>query len=99
MDICPKCGLPKEICVCEKIEGLGRKIEVKRQQAKFKKIVTIVKGIGKSEIDKIAKELKKKLACGGTVKDDIIILQGDHTQKIKNILVSLGYDEKEITVD
>jgi translation initiation factor 1 len=98
MEICPVCGLPKELCVCKRIEEEGRKIEVSVRQAKFRKFITVVKGISKDEIEKVAKELKKKLACGGTVKNDEIILQGDHKAKIKSILLSLGYDEKEISI-
>jgi translation initiation factor 1 len=99
MEICPVCGLPKELCVCEKIEEAERKIEVSIKQAKFKKLVTVVKGIGEKEIEKVAKELKKRLACGGTIKNGEIILQGDHKSKIKAILLSLGYNEKEISID
>lgn len=99
MEICPNCGLPKEICVCERIESEERKIEVKVEQAKFKKVITVIKGIGKNEIERVAKELKRKLACGGTVKNDSIILQGNHKARIKELLTSLGYDEKKITID
>ncbi len=98
MEICQVCGLPKELCACERIEQAERKIEVSVRQAKFRKLVTVVKGVREKEIEKIAKELKKRLACGGTIKNNEIILQGDHTAKIKNVLLSLGYDEKEISI-
>jgi translation initiation factor 1 len=48
------------------------------------------------DIRKIAKALKNELACGGTYKDDVIELQGDHTKKIKPILVRLGFNEESI---
>jgi translation initiation factor 1 len=99
MEICPVCGLPKELCACTRIEEAERKIEVSVKQAKFKKLVTVVKGVNEKDIEKVAKELKRKLACGGTVKNNEIILQGDHKSKIKNILLSLGYNEKEISID
>jgi translation initiation factor 1 len=44
------------------------------------KTVTIVKGLhtyGSARLEAIAKELKLKLACGGTVKDGLIEIQGD----------------------
>jgi len=47
-------------------------------------------------IKSIAKSLKNELACGGTDKNGIIELQGDHTKKIKDILVSLGFDRESI---
>ena len=41
-------------------------------------------------------ELKKKLACGGTIKDNLIELQGHHKKKIKPILIAHGYREEMI---
>ncbi|MEJ2267945.1 MAG: stress response translation initiation inhibitor YciH, partial [Nanoarchaeota archaeon] len=37
-----------------------------------------------------------ELACGGTYKGNSIELQGDHRNKIKEILVKLGFDEESI---
>ena len=39
----------------------------------------------------IAKELKSELACGGTVKDSMIELQGDHIKKVKEKLIKMGF--------
>jgi len=47
---------------------------------------------------KILKELKTRLACGGTIKDGIIELQGNHKEKAKSILVRLGFSEEQIEV-
>lgn len=96
-EICPKCGLPREICVCGAIEKEVEKIKVYVTKAKFKKLVTIVAGIDKNDIEAIGRELKRRLACGGTAKGGQIILQGNHKAKIKQILVSLGYPEENIT--
>lgn len=96
-DICPKCGLPRELCVCGAIEKEVEKIKVYVTKAKFKKLVTVVEGIDKNDIESVGKELKRRLACGGTAKDGRIILQGDHKAKIKRILVSLGYPEENIS--
>ena len=49
------------------------------------------------DVKKIAKALKEELACGGTFKDNIVELQGDHTKKVKQILVKLGFDEESIS--
>ena len=58
MEICQVCGLPKELCACERIEQAERKIEVSVRQAKFRKLVTVVKGVREKEIEKIANEEK-----------------------------------------
>ncbi len=90
--VCPKCGLPKELCVCDVLEKQETKnIEVYKTKKKFKKLVTIVEGIEKDRLHETTKKLKQKLACGGTIKDGMIVLQGDHLKKIKDALVSIGY--------
>ena len=66
-DICPNCGLPKELCVCNILDReTESKIKVFTKKAKFDKYVTVVEGISLDEIDKTAKSLKRILACGGT---------------------------------
>ena len=94
MEICPKCGLPKQACVCEQIVKGSQRIRITTDKKRYGKIVTIVTGF-ESDIDikKIAKSLKNGLACGGTYKENMIELQGDHRKKIKEILVRLGFDE------
>jgi translation initiation factor 1 len=46
----------------------------------------------------ISKELKRKLACGGTFKNGKIELQGNHKERVKQLMVSLGFDENLIEV-
>lgn len=97
MDICPKCGLPKQACVCEEIAKSEQRIQLTTTKKKFGKVVTLVSGIEKGiDIKKIAKDLKAELGCGGTVKDNVIELQGDHIRKIKPILIRLGFSESSI---
>jgi len=98
-DICPKCGLPLDICACEALEKEEAvRIKVYTTKMKFGKLVTLVEGLSNEDLVKTAKDLKRKLACGGTAKDGRIVLQGDHKAKVKGILVGLGYHEKSIDV-
>jgi translation initiation factor 1 len=100
MDICPKCGLPTQACVCEDIAKSEQQIHVSIAKRKFGKIMTLVSGFDKSlDIKKIAKDLKEYLGCGGTVKDGEIELQGDHRKKIKAALVAAGFEEDSIISD
>lgn len=61
---------------------------------------TIIEGINEKDVDlnSLAKELKTKLACGGTVKDNRIELQGDHREKILEILAKMGYEAENIDI-
>lgn len=99
MEVCAKCGLPKDLCVCEVLQKEGSKvIKVTTDRAKFGKFVTVVAGVDKQYLKKTLKDLKTGLACGGTLRDDAIILQGDHKKRIKALLVKLGYPEDSIRV-
>lgn len=84
-------------CICDQIQKSSQRIKVTNDKKRYGKIVTIVSGFDNSiDIKKIAKELKSELACGGTIKNKEIELQGDHTKKIKPILVKLGFDEESV---
>ena len=96
-DICPKCGLPKNLCICEQIAKEQQKIKIRVDHRRFRKTVTLVSGLGKDvDIEGLTKQLKKRLACGGTAKKGIIILQGDHLKKVKILLLAEGFKEELI---
>ena len=97
-EICPKCGLPQELCVCESIAKETQKIEVTTEKKKFGKVYTVIKGIDQKEIDikALLKRLKSKFACGGTVKDGNVELQGNHKSKVKDMLVESGFSPESI---
>lgn len=99
-EICPKCGLPLDLCVCETIAREGQQIIVKTVKRKFGKIATVVEGIRSKNINikDVAKTLKNKLACGGTVKENTIELQGNHAEKVKNELISMGFSGDTIII-
>lgn len=98
-EICSKCGLPKDLCVCETIAKEEQKITVRSEKRKFGKLITVVEGINDKSIDlkDLAKKLKSKLACGGTAKGGTIELQGNHVQKVKIYLVEFGFPPSTIT--
>lgn len=98
-DKCPKCGMLKDLCICEVLDKQQvQKIKVYTTRKKFRKLVTIVEGIEKHRLNGATKELKQKLACGGSAKEGLIILQGNHKRKILGILKSMGYPEESIEV-
>jgi|TARA_B100001971_G_C18105486_1_gene491256 translation initiation factor 1 len=99
-EICSKCGLPKELCVCQTIAKETQKINVYTEKKKFNKVYTIIEGIDQKEIDmkNLTKNLKSKLACGGTAKEGKVELQGDHKQRVKGILVQVGFAPETIII-
>ena len=91
-------GLPPELC--EQLNKEEQYIKIKLEKRKFGKEVTIIEGISadQSELKKIASELKSKLAAGGTVKDGKIEIQGDQRERVKELLIKMGYPESNILV-
>ena len=100
MTVCATCGLPEELCVCESIAKESQKIVIRPERKKYRRIYTIIEGIDEKEIDldQLAKTLKEKLACGGTVKDNRIELQGDHRLRVKKILIDAGFAPETVIV-
>ncbi len=94
------CGLPKELCVCETIAKESQEIKVYTEKKKFNRVYTIIEGIDEKEIDMkdLIKRLKNKFACGGTIKEGRVELQGNHKQKAKEILVQMGFAPETIKV-
>lgn len=98
MDIDPKLGLPTEAGVFEEIAKSEQKIRVNTVSRRYGKITTLVSGFDKNfDIKGTAKHLKEALACGGTVKEGVVELQGDHRKQVKAILVKLGFPEELIS--
>ena len=97
-EIDPITGLPKELGAWENIAKEGQKIKIKLIKKKFGKKYTVVEGINKHEVDlkDITKKLKNKFACGGTTKDGMIELQGDHMKDIRKELITLGFSPDQI---
>ena len=91
--ICPVCGLPEELCMCEEIAREQQQIKISTMKRRYGKIVTIIEGIDSSDIDldDLARKLKTRCAAGGTVKDGKIELQGEHRKKVKKVLNEMGF--------
>ncbi|MBW3019200.1 stress response translation initiation inhibitor YciH [Candidatus Woesearchaeota archaeon] len=100
MNVCPTCGLPKDLCVCESIAKETQKITITNEKKKFGKPYTVISGIDSKEIDldQLAKKLKAKLACGGTAKEGRIELQGSHAPKVKELLIESGFAPETIII-
>lgn len=97
------CGseIPNEIC--ERLLVEQPLIKIRLDTRKFGKAVTVVDGFpNEKDILKIlARYFKTRLAAGGTYREDEgrIELQGDHRQKIRQILIEeLGLNPENVLV-
>ncbi|MFZ9024200.1 MAG: translation initiation factor Sui1 [Anaerohalosphaeraceae bacterium] len=99
--MCPLCGKSIDQCVCKQesknipapdgIVRVGRETKGRKGKA-----VTLITGVPLSaaELKRLARELKARCGCGGTVKDGVIEIQGDHRDKLIEVLKSKGWSVK-----
>jgi len=73
------------------------RVQLDRKQRKGKE-VTLVTGFAGSETtcESLGKWLKQKCGVGGAVKDMEIILQGDHRQRVLQLLKEAGYGQTKL---
>ena len=73
---------------------------VRVELRRWGKPMTIIQGLPKTgrSLDEIAHRLKGRLATGGTAKEGVIMLQGDHRSRIKDELVKMGFAEDHIEI-
>jgi len=71
-------------------QKLRIRLETKHRAGKKATIIHGFQG-SDNELESLAKQLKTKLGVGGSVKEGEIIIQGDYVQKVKDLLIQLGY--------
>ncbi len=100
VNTCPTCGQPYKHCRCDqpstskKSDGIVRIMRDRKHRGG--KTVTVITGVPASNevITTLAQQLKKLCGSGGTVKDGVIEIQGDHCEKVQAKLSELGYKVK-----
>lgn len=98
--LCPQCLRAVTACVCKGASkpNHGGNVRVSREtKGRAGKGVSLVTGLPLStvELDKLATLLKKRCGTGGTVKDGIIEIQGDHRDTLVAELMKLGFNAKK----
>lgn len=71
-----------------------QRLKVKRDtKHRAGKVVTLVEGFtGRTaDLETLGKELKTKCGSGGSVKDGMILIQGDYEVRVKQLLKGMGY--------
>jgi translation initiation factor 1 len=99
--LCPNCRRPVRECVCPKgAPGTAppSAVRVAREiKGRAGKGVTTITGLPLSlaDIDALATKLKKRCGSGGTVRDGVIEIQGDHRDSIVAELIKMGWPAKK----
>ncbi len=100
--MCPNCGKPKQSCSCgKKKQQTHQKDGVVRVGRSTKgrkgKGVTVITGVplAPPQLKDLAKTLKQKCGSGGTVKDGVIEIQGEHRDLLVAELQKHGWTVKK----
>jgi translation initiation factor 1 len=99
---CSGCGMPMGQCSCSTahkvVKPPGDGIVRIARETKGRKGagVTLLRGVplAPEQLKALAGQLKQKCGSGGTVKDGVIEIQGDHRQLLLGELASLGFKVK-----
>ncbi len=98
--MCPQCRRPLAQCSCRvapaRPAGDGI-VRVSRQtKGRAGKGVTLVKGLDLDDaaLGALGKQLKTACGSGGTVKDGVIEVQGDHVERVMELLKAQGHTVK-----
>ena len=100
--VCPGCGQPVAQCVCkakaaQAVPATDGVVRVSREtKGRGGKAVTLVKGVALNaeELEALGKKLKATCGSGGTVKDGVIEVQGDHVERVVVALKAQGFNAK-----
>lgn len=98
--LCPTCRQPTDRCVCRPAtSGPGDGIVRVRRERKGRggKTVTTIAGLPEDAagLERLAAELKRRYGSGGTVRDGVIEIQGDHAPALLEDLQARGYSVKQ----
>lgn len=97
--MCPDCRRPVLECICKAsaaVTGDGRVRVLRQTKGRGGKTVTLVKGLAldATALAQLRKQLCTACGSGGTVKEGVIEVQGDHCELVMETLRRLGHDPK-----
>jgi translation initiation factor 1 len=98
--MCPACRRPVAQCSCKQAQAAPSSDGIVRVLRETKgrggKAVTVVRGVpvDAAGLVKLGQDLKAACGSGGTVKDAVIEVQGDHVEKVMGLLQQRGFKVK-----
>ena len=98
---CDRCGKLEMECRCSPTakHWLSPASQIARlsvEKRKKGKIVTVVRGLSAegNDLPELLSRLKSQCGAGGAVQEDCLEVQGDHIERIREVLGELGYQVK-----
>lgn len=96
--VCPRCGWPEKSCACAGVaeesvpERIVARLRIEKAGRKGK-TVTVVDGLPRNQdfLKATAKELKKLCGSGGTAVENRVEIQGDHRERLRELLRAKGW--------
>jgi len=99
--MCPACRRPLTECICKgadnaAVVGDGRVRVSREKQGRGGKTVTVVRGLPlpADELAALGKQLRSACGSGGTAKDGVLEIQGDHVERVMALLQERGHAPK-----
>jgi translation initiation factor 1 len=97
-DWCSKCKhLP---CVCKQAKAAppspaGKVVKMRREMRRGKPVIVLFELPLRGEaLKQLLKDIQKSCGAGGAIKDGTLEIQGDHRERIEQILAERGYKAK-----
>ncbi len=99
--MCPACRQPLAGCLCKALakavpagDGVAR--VTREKQGRGGKTVTVVRGLAldAESLATLGKRLRAACGAGGTAKDGVLEVQGDHADKVLALLLAEGHKAK-----
>jgi translation initiation factor 1 len=101
--MCPDCRKPLTDCRCQaaakaKPAGDGNVRVARESKGRGGKTVTLVRGLplDADALAALGKQLRAACGSGGTAKDGLLEIQGDHCERVTAELVKLGHKPKRV---
>jgi translation initiation factor 1 len=97
---CPDCSQPVDACICKQTlipEGDGIARVRRESKGRGGKTVTTISGVplAVDALQELASALKKRCGCGGSLKDGVIEIQGEHVELLIAELIKRGFKAKK----
>ena len=97
---CPDCNQPVDACTCKQNQlpdGDGTARVRRESKGRGGKTVTTISGVplALDALTALATALKKRCGCGGSLKEGVIEIQGDHVELLLSELTARGFKAKK----
>lgn len=98
---CEHCGELEAECTCppeppQRTPPEKQTARLAVEKRKNAKLVTVVRGLSAegNDLPGLLAQLKETCGAGGTLKDDLLELQGNHLERVRDVLARIGYRTK-----